>query len=230
MRVAIIGGGPSGILTLAAFQEAKSKGEQIPEIVLFERQSEIGGLWNLTWRTGVDVDGFPVHNGMYRHLWSNGPKEALEFPDYSFEQHYGEKTCSYPPRLGLRDYLMGYVNKHHKIDHSMIRCNTYVKNVEYSDDKFTITAKDSEKEYSEQFDRVVVASGHFSTPNMPTNFENLDQFKGLITHSHDFRNAEAYEGQTIVVVGKSYSAEDVASQLYKYKAKKVIITHRKKND
>ena len=35
---------------------------------------------------------------MYRHLWSNGPKECLEFADYSFEEHFGFPILSFPPR------------------------------------------------------------------------------------------------------------------------------------
>jgi trimethylamine monooxygenase len=85
MRVAIIGAGPSGITAIAAFQELKNKGQECPEVVVFERQEEIGGLWNYNWRTGVDKDGYACHNSMYKHLWSNGPKECLEFPDYTFE-------------------------------------------------------------------------------------------------------------------------------------------------
>ena len=44
---------------------------------------------------------------MYRNLWSNGPKEALEFPDYTFDEHFGKPIASYPPREVLRDYLQG---------------------------------------------------------------------------------------------------------------------------
>ena len=46
----------------------------------------------------MGTDGEPVHNSMYRHLWSNGPKECLEFADYSFEEHFGHQIPSYPPR------------------------------------------------------------------------------------------------------------------------------------
>ena len=42
------------------------------------------GLWNYDWRTGLDGKGEPVHGSMYRYLWSNGPKEALEFADYGW--------------------------------------------------------------------------------------------------------------------------------------------------
>ncbi len=45
-RVAIIGAGPSGMAQLRAFQSAKDKGSDIPEVVRFEKQSDWGGLWN----------------------------------------------------------------------------------------------------------------------------------------------------------------------------------------
>jgi trimethylamine monooxygenase len=94
-RVAVIGAGPSGLAQLRAFQSAKAKGEDIPEVVCFEKQSNWGGLWNYTWRTGLDEHGEPVHCSMYRYLWSNGPKEGLEFADYSFEEHFGKQIASY---------------------------------------------------------------------------------------------------------------------------------------
>jgi trimethylamine monooxygenase len=91
-RVAVIGAGPSGLAQLRAFQSIKSKGEEIPEVVCFEKQDNWGGLWNYSWRTGVDEHGENVHGSMYRYLWSNGPKEGLEFADYSFEEHFGKQV------------------------------------------------------------------------------------------------------------------------------------------
>ena len=45
-RVAIIGAGPCGLAQLRAFQSAKAKGAEIPELVCFEKQSDWGGMWN----------------------------------------------------------------------------------------------------------------------------------------------------------------------------------------
>ena len=87
-RVAVIGAGPCGLSQLRAFQQAKSKGAEIPEIVCYEKQSDWGGLWNYTWRSGLDENGEPVHCSMYRYLWSNGPKEVLEFADYTFDRSF----------------------------------------------------------------------------------------------------------------------------------------------
>ena len=164
-RVAIIGAGPSGLAQLRAFQSAKANGEDIPEIVCFEKQSDWGGLWNYTWRTGLDEYGEPVHGSMYRYLWSNGPKEGLEFADYSFEEHFGKQIASYPPRAVLFDYIKGRVEKAGVRD--LIRFRTPVRSVTYDDanGKFTVVSHDLVKNQkaSEEFDHVVVANGHFST-------------------------------------------------------------------
>ena len=77
-RIAVIGAGPSGLAVLRAFESARKKGADIPEMVCYERQSDYGGLWNYTWRTGIDEHGEPVHGSMYRYLWSNGPKDRID--------------------------------------------------------------------------------------------------------------------------------------------------------
>ncbi|MFO1176233.1 MAG: NAD(P)/FAD-dependent oxidoreductase [Paracoccaceae bacterium] len=226
-RVAIIGAGPSGLAQLRAFQSAKQKGADIPEIVCFEKQSNWGGLWNYTWRTGLDEYGEPVHGSMYRYLWSNGPKEGLEFADYSFEEHFGKQIASYPPRAVLFDYIEGRVKKAGVRD--WIRFSTVVRNVSYDIDrgKFTVTVKDLPKDYmySEEFDHVIVASGHFSTPNVPE-FPGMGSFNGRVLHAHDFRDAREFAGQDILIVGTSYSAEDIGSQCWKYGCKSVTVSYR----
>jgi trimethylamine monooxygenase len=212
---------------MASFQELESQGYPIPEVVVFELQNNTGGNWNYSWRTGIDSNANPIHTGMYMHMWSKRPKETLEFPDYTFEKHFGESTCSYPPREALLDYIQGYY-KHHGCNDKWVRFNTVVKNVVWDAKKnrFNLTASDSLKEYTEQFHQVIVANGHLSTPHIPV-FEGMDTFQGMVLHSRDLRIPESYKGQTVVVVGKSYSAEDIASLLYKYGAKRVILTHRK---
>ncbi|RMF37531.1 MAG: NAD(P)/FAD-dependent oxidoreductase [Alphaproteobacteria bacterium] len=226
-RVAIIGAGPSGLAQLRAFQSAAQKGAEIPELVCFEKQEEWGGLWNYTWRTGLDEYGEPVHCSMYRYLWSNGPKEGLEFADYSFEEHFGRQIASYPPRAVLYDYIEGRVKKAGVRDR--IRFRTPVRMVTFDEgtEKFTVTAHDlvNDHEYSEEFDHVVVASGHFSTPNAPE-FPGFDGFNGRILHAHDFRDAREFIGKDILLIGSSYSAEDIGSQCWKYGCKSVTTSYR----
>ena len=212
-RIAILGAGPSGLAQLRAFETARRQGHEIPEIVCYEKQSDLGGLWNYTWRTGQDENGEPVHGSMYRYLWSNGPKECLEFADYSFEEHFGRPIPSYPPRAVLRDYIMGRVENSDL--RKYIRFSTPVRWVEYdeADGRFTVTVMDhnTRQMTAERFDRVVVATGHFSTPNTPY-FEGFNTFPGRILHAHEFRDACEFTGKRVLMIGSSYSAEDIGSQ------------------
>ena len=226
-RVAVIGAGPSGLAQLRAFQAAKAGGAEVPEVVCYEKQADWGGLWNYTWRTGLDEYGEPVHCSMYRYLWSNGPKEGLEFADYSFEEHFGKQIASYPPREVLFDYIEGRVKKAGVRD--AIRFRTTVRRVDYDDATglFSVTAHDlvNDVETTENFDHVVVATGHFSTPNVP-HFDGLDRFNGRVMHAHDFRDAVEFKDKDILIIGTSYSAEDIGSQCWKYGCKSVTVSHR----
>ena len=226
-RVAIIGAGPSGLAQLRAFQSAKDKGAEIPDIVCFEKQKDWGGMWNYTWRTGMDENGEPVHGSMYRYLWSNGPKECLEFADYTFDEHFGRPIGSYPPRAVLWDYIKGRVEKAGVRDY--IRFNTAVRQISYdaASQQFSVTVQDysQDAQYSETFDYVVVASGHFSTPNVPF-FPGFETFGGRVLHAHDFRDALDFKGKDVLIVGGSYSAEDIGSQCYKYGARSITSCYR----
>ncbi len=224
-KVAIIGTGPCGLSMLRAFEQAEKKGEKIPEIVCFDKQENWGGLWNYSWRTGSDQYGDPVPNSMYRYLWSNGPKECLEFADYSFDEHFGKPIPSFPPREVLRDYILGRVEKSDVKKY--VKFNTTVEYVEASGDGFHLMARNKKNNTYENnyFDKVIVANGHFSVPYVPE-YEGMDSFPGRIMHSHDFRDAEEFRDKNVVILGSSYSAEDVSLQCYKYGAKTVTIGYR----
>ncbi|ACU98034.1 flavin-containing monooxygenase [Saccharomonospora viridis] len=226
-RVAVIGAGPGGLAQLHAFAEAGKNGAELPELVCFEKQSDWGGMWNYTWRTGVDEAGDPVHASMYRHLWSNGPKECLEFADYTFDEHFGKPIPSYPPREVLYDYLLGRARKNDI--RKYIQFGTAVRWVSHNAEKntFNVTVEDLKTgdHRTEEFDYVIVSTGHFSVPNMP-DFPGFEQFPGRILHSHDFRDSREFAGQDLLIIGSSYSAEDLALQVKKYGANSVTISYR----
>ena len=224
-KVAIIGSGPCGLSMLRAFQQAEEKGQSIPEIVCYEKQEDWGGLWNYSWRTGSDQYGDPVPNSMYRYLWSNGPKECLEFADYSFDEHFKQPIPSFPPREVLYDYILGRAKNGNLKKY--IKFSTTVSNVNFNGSQFELTSinKKENKVAKEIFDYVVVSTGHFSVPYIPE-YEGMKSFPGRILHGHDFRDAEEFRNKDVVVLGSSYSAEDIALQCYKYGAKSVTIGYR----
>ena len=224
-KVAVIGSGPCGLSILRAFQQAEEKGQKIPEIVCYEKQENWGGLWNYNWRTGSDQYGDTVPNSMYRYLWSNGPKECLEFADYSFDEHFNQPIPSFPPREVLYDYIIGRAKKANIKKY--IKFNTTITQAKFNGNQFEVSAlnKKDNTISSNNYDYLVVASGHFSVPYIPE-YKGMNSFPGRILHGHDFRDAEEFRNKDIVVLGSSYSAEDIALQCYKYGAKSVTIGYR----
>ena len=226
-KICIIGAGPSGLAQLRAFEQAENSGSEIPEIVCYEKQENWGGLWNFSWRTGTDQAGDTVHNSMYRYLWSNGPKEGLEFADYTFQEHFGKPIASYPPREVLFDYIQGRIKKTNVRE--KIEFNTLVRDVKYIEDRkvFAVTTRNgkTDSEKTVEFNNVIVASGHFSTPNVPY-YKGFEIFNGRILHAHDFRDAREFSDMDILILGTSYSAEDITSQCWKYGCKSVTVAHR----
>ncbi|VEG51880.1 flavin-containing monooxygenase FMO [Mycolicibacterium aurum] len=228
-RTAVIGAGPCGLAQLHAFELARLDGVDVGEVVCFEKQSDWGGLWNYTWRTGLDAHGYPVHGSMYRYLWSNGPKECLEFADYTFDEHFGGPIPSFPPREVLFDYIAGRAKKSNV--RQFIQFDTAVRNVSFDDttQTFAVAVESCDSGEStlrtESFDHVIVATGHFSTPNVPE-YPGFESFPGRILHSHDFRDAVEFAGKNLLILGSSYSAEDIALQSFKYGAASVSIAYR----
>lgn len=251
--IAIIGAGPCGMSAITAFNKEIINNKDAPKfkVTCFEQQSDIGGLWNYTWQTGTNEYGYPVHCSQYKHLWSNGPKECLEMADYTFLQHFGKNIGSFPPRVVLKDYLIGRYNyfknmnpkfneyfdikfKHRVVDVKPIKTKNDENKDENKDnenknnsDGFSITYKDLTKNscFTETFTHIIIATGHFSIPNI-VKFEGFDEFDGRIMHSHDFRNANEFKNQNILVIGSSYSAEDIGLQCWKFGCKSVTISYR----
>jgi len=228
--VCVIGAGPCGMEVMMHFEKMRKKGQVIPQVVCYEKARDVGGMWNYNWRTGVDEFGEKCHGSMYRYLWSNGPKECLEYPDYTFEEHFGRAIPSFPPREVLFDYLKGRwarddVRKWIKFAH-------IVRDVSYNvkTDDFTVLTKDLVNDAvleGERFDYVIVASGHYSTPHAPY-FKGIEKFPGRVCHAHDFRDACEFAGKRLLLIGASYSAEDIALQCVKYGATSVITSWRSK--
>lgn len=230
-RICIIGAGPSGLSMLHMFDKMVKNGEEIPELVCYEKQTVIAGMWNYSWRTGTDENGETCPNSQYHNLWSNGPKEGLEYADYTFDEHFGKPIGSFPTRPVLLDYLKGRANKG-----SLLGCIKFrhaVKRVVYNDDTddFTVDVHDYEKDQlmeNLKFSHVIVCSSHFHTPNVPKDYPELEEFPGRVMHSHEMRDMREFKGKRLLVIGSSYSAEDMALQGYKFGVQSVTISYRTK--
>ncbi len=127
----------------------------------------------------------------------------------------------------LFDYIQGRIKKSKARE--FIRFDTTARWVSYDEKtkKFTVILDDLkiDKTYSEEFDYLIVASGHFSTPNMPY-FKGIENFPGTVMHAHDFRGADQFKDKNLLLIGSSYSAEDIGVQCHKHGAASVTLSYR----
>jgi trimethylamine monooxygenase len=106
-----------------------------------------------------------------------------------------------------------------------------VKNISYRENgKFLITSCNqlTSQTSFEEYDNVIVATGHFSSPNYPEShvLRELDKFSGRILHSRDFRDGKEFSGLNVLVIGTSYSAEDIGYQCHKNGAQSITVGYR----
>ena len=160
-------------------------------------------------------------------LWSNNPKELIEYPDYTFYDHFGCFLPSFLPRAVVYDYLTGRAKAGNI--RRFIRFNTAVRHVDFDDKKndFSVDIEDLNIGSMERlsFDRIIVATGHYHVPNM-INIDGVNQFLGRVLHSHEFRGADEFVGLNLLVIGSSFSSDDIALQCYKFGARSVTVSSR----
>ena len=73
-----------------------------------------------------------------------------------------------------------------------------------------------DKWWTESFDAVIVAAGHYTVPFIPATAglpELSHNFPGIVEHSKAWRKPEKYRGKRIIVVGASISGPDIAFAL-----------------
>lgn len=114
----------------------------------------------------------------------------------------------------LADYILGRAKKAGVRD--LIKFATAVRHVSFdkATNKFSVSVEDlkTKTTTTSVFDFVICAGGHFSTPHVPE-FPGLEKFPGRVLHAHDFRDAEEFRNKRVLIVGASYSAEDIGLQV-----------------
>lgn len=150
---------------------------------------------------------------MYKRLDTNAPKYMMRFKDFPDKVEGDYYNCDQ-----FNEYLNDYI-KHHDLE-KYVQFNTAVTDVSINDN-----TQDSQKHWKvstiknvggeqevDYFDYVLVCNGHNSVPMYPySNVKDLDQFKGLVQHVHNFRDAysDEYKGKNILIVGAKWSGMDI---------------------
>lgn len=150
----------------------------------------------------------------------------MAFTDYPFP----EELRSYILHTEVFNYYESYTNhfdlrKYIKFRHAVIR----VAPTEH--DKWEIIVRNLVTNTIETniFDVVFVASGNFAHPNIPQ-IDGASLFEGKMVHSHDYRDAERFRNERVLVIGAGPSGSDIADQLYEIVDRLTWSQHKPPNE
>ncbi len=198
--VCLIGAGASGVTV------AKSLRQRGIRFDCFEKGSALGGLWRYDNDSGT--------SSAYRSLQIDTSSKSLAYPDFPV-------PAGWPAYLDadrVLAYLTSYAEHFGVAD--AVTTSTEVTSVRQLGDRWEVT---TDRHGTRDYDAVVVANGHLSTPRRPS-FPGT--FSGEQLHSHDYKTSEPFRGRTVVVVGMGNSACDIAVDLARVAEQVYLSTRR----
>ncbi|KAJ5881320.1 dimethylaniline monooxygenase [Penicillium subrubescens] len=170
-----------------------------------------------------------ARTGIYDALDSNVGSKAMAFTHRPFPsvnsalsvKQFGHSNPTHPFRT-----IAGYLEDLFKDYYHLASFNTTVEKVEKQEGKWILTLRqsghvrnDEPKDYwwQEEFDAVIVASGHYSAPLVPEipGLENaVSTHPAKFEHSKAYRSQNDYVDQRVVIVGGNVSSADLVVDLH----------------
>jgi flavin-binding monooxygenase-like protein len=185
--VAVIGAGPGGLVT------ARWLLSQGFEPTIFEQTGALGGQWT----------GLAGTSGVWPTMHTNTSRILTSFSDLE-----PDNDLTFPSNQDMLAYLHRYADKFALT--SRICLGTRVNRLSKSHDGWLI----EHAGMTDTFDRVIVASGRFQSPYVPSvpGLETFSGSAGAMT-TYCYRDPAPYLGKRVLVAGGAISALEIASEL-----------------
>jgi cation diffusion facilitator CzcD-associated flavoprotein CzcO len=151
--------------------------------------------------------------GRYDRLRLNTSRWTSTLP----HSHYARGTGLFPSRDEMVKYLEHYAEEN-GLD---VRLGTRVDRIEREGDGWVLTTSAGELRAR----HVIVATGFEHTPVIPQ-WPGRELFKGRLLHAGEYRNAEAFRGAEVLVVGPGCSGMEIAYDLAEGGAERVLVAVR----
>ncbi|KAJ7982337.1 Flavin-containing monooxygenase [Quillaja saponaria] len=226
VKVAVIGAGVAGLSTAREFQR---EGHQV---VVFERNDGVGGVWLYDPKVesdpiGIDPSREIINSSLYLNMRTNLPRQLMGFTDYPFVRRKSGDPRTFPGHEEVLWFLNKFAEDFGLAE--LIRFNTEVVRVERVDGKneeWVVESKTrgSDSLSREVFQAIVVCVGHCTEPRL-TEVPGIENWPGYQIHSHNYRVPEPFRGQVVVVIGFGPSAIDISRDIAEV-AKEVHIVTR----
>ncbi|XP_067933467.1 flavin-containing monooxygenase 5-like [Watersipora subatra] len=209
MKVAIVGAGNSGILSL------KTALDEGLDAVCYEMTDRVAGLWS------PHKPEYGISTA-YEGLITNSSKETMAFSEHPLPANYP----SYLTRDMVYQYVLSYC-KLFRLD-DKIKLRHKVHSVTQTDDHentgcWNVTVEDLERKIEPRtlrYDAVIICTGIHGFPYTP-NLPGIDIFKGRIIHSHAYMGADDIGvDEKVLVLGNASSGLDMAASVAGSRASK----------
>ncbi|RDW76107.1 hypothetical protein BP5796_06928 [Coleophoma crateriformis] len=196
IRVILIGCGISGIGAAKLFRE-KFSGKPV-ELVIYERQKDVGGTWLQNRHPGCACD---VLSHIYAYSWESNPKWSRAYVESPEIWEYFEgRSIAY----GVDEFL--------KLSHKVVGATWQAEKGKW---KVGVENTVNGETFFDEAEVLINAGGYLSSwvwPQIP----GLESFKGHMTHSAHWDDKYVYnETKTVAVIGSGSSAIQIVPQLQK---------------
>ncbi|MFO7564226.1 MAG: NAD(P)/FAD-dependent oxidoreductase [Enhygromyxa sp.] len=198
MRIAVIGGGISGIAAASVLQRDGH------ELVVFERSEVPGGVWARTYPKVTLQNTAPQYH-------------ISDFP-WPFEPDL------HPSAEQIRRYITLAI-EHYKID---LRLGHEIEAVEELPDSqgWAITGRRAGQAFTHECDFLLVAVGQYTQPKAQVELPGRERFSGQVVTEREIDSPELFAGKRVAVVGMGKSALDIACLAAEHHASSVAHVFR----
>ena len=220
---------------------------------MYEQRAYFGGAWNYSTETSFGKTDIPQINPkqplqspiqvgheeepkfaspMYDQLQTNIPNNIMRHSGKSFPAD----SQLFPRRETVLQYLRDYaksVKSCVKFQHQVLDIQR--QSSEAADTLWLVRSQNlkTKKETADQYDAIVIASGHYTVPYIP-DIDGIkrwsEAYPEIISHSMHYKNPETYRGKKVVVVGNSASGLDISTQISTTSKKPLLVSQRSKPD
>lgn len=209
--VVVIGAGAAGLTA------AKSLLDEGVDVTILEKGDRPGGLWSL--------DNVGGHSPAYDSLHLNTSRGRTEFADFPMPSDWPD----YPSAAMVEGYLRDYADTFGVTD--VIRFGAEVTRLAREGDVWHVTINglgDGSDGTTDTLiaDAVVVANGHNWCPRWPDTGPP-GRFTGAQMHARDYRTAQRFAGERVLVVGMGNSAMDISVDASYVAATPVLLSARR---
>ena len=202
--VAVIGAGPSGLVTL---KELLAEGHSP---VCFEKAAGIGGVFRFGETDGVVWESCTLTSSGRLTAFSDFPVRPDQTGHMSIAAYVG--------------YLSDFCDRFQL--HPHLRFSTAVESVEPDPEGgWIVTVQQAAGLRQHHFDAVAICSGLHQHPRLPR-FPGQDTYSGEILHGAHYRRPAQVSGKRVLVVGAGESGADITAEVAAHASQTVLSLRR----